>query len=208
MFGATSTADEVLAGVDLKGKRFVFGPAFAPTAYLSPYWLLLEAGIDPRTRSDRLSRARCDRLAAATQDVGERLRVRVRVRGGDRLRGRDAAVVAGSNRFYRGDLAGGLGFRHRLQERLGLLWLSRLQQVQRLCVTGIARRAFGDRRDRGAAADAALAGGDDGDPAARRATAAPGPRAGDAGPAHDRPRGGGRAGARAGRAARPAAPSP
>ena len=32
---------------DLKGKRFVFGPAFAPTAYLSPYWLLLEAGIDP-----------------------------------------------------------------------------------------------------------------------------------------------------------------
>lgn len=32
---------------DLKGKRFVFGPSFAPTAYLSPYWLLLEAGIDP-----------------------------------------------------------------------------------------------------------------------------------------------------------------
>jgi phosphonate transport system substrate-binding protein len=32
---------------DLKGRRFVFGPAFAPTAYLSPYWLLLEAGIDP-----------------------------------------------------------------------------------------------------------------------------------------------------------------
>ncbi|HWR98637.1 MAG TPA: phosphate/phosphite/phosphonate ABC transporter substrate-binding protein [Candidatus Methanoperedens sp.] len=32
---------------DLKGKRFVFGPAFAPTAYLSPYWLLLEAGVDP-----------------------------------------------------------------------------------------------------------------------------------------------------------------
>jgi len=32
---------------ELKGKRFVFGPAFAPTAYLSPYWLLLEAGIDP-----------------------------------------------------------------------------------------------------------------------------------------------------------------
>jgi phosphonate transport system substrate-binding protein len=32
---------------DLKGKRFVFGPPFAPTAYLSPYWLLLEAGIDP-----------------------------------------------------------------------------------------------------------------------------------------------------------------
>lgn len=32
---------------DLKGKRFVFGPPFAPTAYLAPYWLLLEAGIDP-----------------------------------------------------------------------------------------------------------------------------------------------------------------
>ncbi len=32
---------------DLKGKRFVFGPPFAPTAYLSPYWLLLEAGVDP-----------------------------------------------------------------------------------------------------------------------------------------------------------------
>ncbi len=32
---------------DLKGKRFVFGPAFAPTAYLAPYWLLLEAGVDP-----------------------------------------------------------------------------------------------------------------------------------------------------------------
>jgi phosphonate transport system substrate-binding protein len=32
---------------DLKGKRFVFGPAFAPTAYLTPYWLLLEAGLDP-----------------------------------------------------------------------------------------------------------------------------------------------------------------
>jgi phosphonate transport system substrate-binding protein len=32
---------------DLKGKRFVFGPSFAPTAYLSPYWLLLEAGVDP-----------------------------------------------------------------------------------------------------------------------------------------------------------------
>jgi phosphonate transport system substrate-binding protein len=32
---------------DLKGKRFVFGPAFAPTAYLSPCWLLHEAGIDP-----------------------------------------------------------------------------------------------------------------------------------------------------------------
>jgi phosphonate transport system substrate-binding protein len=31
----------------LRGKRFVFGPPFAPTAYLSPYWLLLEAGIDP-----------------------------------------------------------------------------------------------------------------------------------------------------------------
>lgn len=32
---------------DLRGKRFVFGPPFAPTAYLSQYWLLLEAGIDP-----------------------------------------------------------------------------------------------------------------------------------------------------------------
>jgi phosphonate transport system substrate-binding protein len=32
---------------DLKGKRFVFGPAFAPTAYLTPYYLLLEAGVDP-----------------------------------------------------------------------------------------------------------------------------------------------------------------
>ncbi len=32
---------------ELKGRRFVFGPAFAPTAYLIPYWLLLEAGVDP-----------------------------------------------------------------------------------------------------------------------------------------------------------------
>jgi len=32
---------------ELKGKRFVFGPAFAPTAYLTPYYLLLEAGVDP-----------------------------------------------------------------------------------------------------------------------------------------------------------------
>jgi phosphonate transport system substrate-binding protein len=32
---------------DLRGKRFIFGPAFAPTAYLTPYWLLLEAGVDP-----------------------------------------------------------------------------------------------------------------------------------------------------------------
>jgi phosphonate transport system substrate-binding protein len=32
---------------DVKGRRFVFGPPFAPTAYLTPYWLLLEAGIDP-----------------------------------------------------------------------------------------------------------------------------------------------------------------
>lgn len=32
---------------DLRGRRFVFGPAFAPTAYLTPYWLMLEAGIDP-----------------------------------------------------------------------------------------------------------------------------------------------------------------
>lgn len=32
---------------DLKGKRFVFGPSFAPTAYLAPYWLMLEAGVDP-----------------------------------------------------------------------------------------------------------------------------------------------------------------
>jgi len=37
----------VKALADLKGRRFVFGPPFAPTAYLSPYWLLLEAGIDP-----------------------------------------------------------------------------------------------------------------------------------------------------------------
>lgn len=40
--------DSGIASVaDLKGKRFVFGPAFAPTAYLTPYWLLLEAGVDP-----------------------------------------------------------------------------------------------------------------------------------------------------------------
>lgn len=52
--GAYSTGT-VIAGkdsgvktlADLKGKRFVFGPPFAPTAYLTPYWLLLEAGVDP-----------------------------------------------------------------------------------------------------------------------------------------------------------------
>jgi ABC-type phosphate/phosphonate transport system substrate-binding protein len=32
---------------DLKGRRFIFGPPFAPTAFLTPYWLLLEAGVDP-----------------------------------------------------------------------------------------------------------------------------------------------------------------
>ena len=32
---------------DLKGKRFVFGPPLAPTAFLSQYFLLLEGGIDP-----------------------------------------------------------------------------------------------------------------------------------------------------------------
>jgi phosphonate transport system substrate-binding protein len=32
---------------DLKGKRFVFGPPFAPTAYIEPCWLLHEAGVDP-----------------------------------------------------------------------------------------------------------------------------------------------------------------
>jgi len=32
---------------DLRGRRFIFGPPFAPTAYLTPYWLLLEAGVDP-----------------------------------------------------------------------------------------------------------------------------------------------------------------
>lgn len=32
---------------DLKGKRFVFGPQLAPTAFLSQYYLLLEGGIDP-----------------------------------------------------------------------------------------------------------------------------------------------------------------
>jgi phosphonate transport system substrate-binding protein len=42
--GRDSTATSL---ADLKGKRFVFGPAFAPTAYLTPYWLLLEAGVDP-----------------------------------------------------------------------------------------------------------------------------------------------------------------
>ena len=32
---------------DLKGKRFVFGPQFAPTAFLSQYYLMLEGGVDP-----------------------------------------------------------------------------------------------------------------------------------------------------------------
>jgi ABC-type phosphate/phosphonate transport system substrate-binding protein len=32
---------------DLRGKRFVFGPQLAPTAFLSQYTLLLEAGVDP-----------------------------------------------------------------------------------------------------------------------------------------------------------------
>ncbi len=34
---------------DLKGKRFVFGPPLAPTAFLSQYSLLLEGGVDPET---------------------------------------------------------------------------------------------------------------------------------------------------------------
>jgi phosphonate transport system substrate-binding protein len=34
---------------DLKGKRFVFGPPLAPTAFLSQYFLLLEGGVDPET---------------------------------------------------------------------------------------------------------------------------------------------------------------
>jgi phosphonate transport system substrate-binding protein len=32
---------------DLKGKRFVFGPPLAPTAFLSQYFLLLEGGVNP-----------------------------------------------------------------------------------------------------------------------------------------------------------------
>jgi phosphonate transport system substrate-binding protein len=36
---------------DLKGKRFVFGPPFAPTAYLSQYWLLLRPGSTPKRTS-------------------------------------------------------------------------------------------------------------------------------------------------------------
>ncbi len=43
----TGRDSAVTALTDLRGKRFVFGPPFAPTAYLSQYWLLLEAGIDP-----------------------------------------------------------------------------------------------------------------------------------------------------------------
>ncbi|HEY6000233.1 MAG TPA: phosphate/phosphite/phosphonate ABC transporter substrate-binding protein [bacterium] len=38
---------QVRSPAELRGKRFIFGPPFAPTAYLSPYWLLLEAGLDP-----------------------------------------------------------------------------------------------------------------------------------------------------------------
>jgi phosphonate transport system substrate-binding protein len=34
---------------DLRGKRFVFGPQLAPTAFLSQYYLMLEAGLDPET---------------------------------------------------------------------------------------------------------------------------------------------------------------
>jgi ABC-type phosphate/phosphonate transport system substrate-binding protein len=34
---------------DLKGKRFIFGPQLAPTAFLSQYHLLLEGGVDPET---------------------------------------------------------------------------------------------------------------------------------------------------------------
>lgn len=41
-------ADSGIAEIkDLKGKRFVFGPQLAPTAFLSQYVLLLEAGVDP-----------------------------------------------------------------------------------------------------------------------------------------------------------------
>lgn len=32
---------------DLKGRRFVFGPQLAPTAFLSQYYLMLQGGIDP-----------------------------------------------------------------------------------------------------------------------------------------------------------------
>ena len=34
---------------DLRGKRFIFGPQLAPTAFLSQYHLLLEGGVDPET---------------------------------------------------------------------------------------------------------------------------------------------------------------
>jgi phosphonate transport system substrate-binding protein len=43
----TRRDSDVRTLADLRGRRFVFGPAFAPTAYLTPYWLLLEAGVDP-----------------------------------------------------------------------------------------------------------------------------------------------------------------
>jgi phosphonate transport system substrate-binding protein len=42
-----------LAG--LKGKRFVFGPQLAPTAFLSQYTLLLDAGVDPEDPEEGLS---------------------------------------------------------------------------------------------------------------------------------------------------------
>jgi len=32
---------------DLRGKRFVFGPQLAPTAFLSQYYLMLQGGVDP-----------------------------------------------------------------------------------------------------------------------------------------------------------------
>jgi phosphonate transport system substrate-binding protein len=40
---------EIRSLADLKGKRFIFGPQLAPTAFLSQYHLLLEGGVDPET---------------------------------------------------------------------------------------------------------------------------------------------------------------
>ncbi len=41
-------AESDLQGLeDLKGRRFVFGPQLAPTAFLSQYYLMLQGGVDP-----------------------------------------------------------------------------------------------------------------------------------------------------------------
>ncbi len=49
---AVRADSDIMTLEDLKGKRMIFGPVMAPTAYLSQYELFLDAGMDPEEDLD------------------------------------------------------------------------------------------------------------------------------------------------------------